>query len=90
MMAMDGILDLWNALGKPLKHSPRNKMLRDQKQKHRVYYTGRTSPAQRGRTQLEMLTLRHFVTFSWKHKESENGSTKADVNKRGVRPGDTR
>jgi hypothetical protein len=31
MLAMDGILDLCNALGQPLKHLPRNKLLRKQK-----------------------------------------------------------
>jgi hypothetical protein len=57
MLAMDGILDLWNALGQPLKHLPRNNLLRKQKKKHRVYYTGETSLSQILRTKEEMFAL---------------------------------
>jgi hypothetical protein len=89
MLAMDGILDLWNASGQPLKHLPRNKLLRKQKKKHRVYYTGETSLSQRLRTKEEMFALCDFVTFSWKHSKSASGYTQA-TDKRGLRLGNTR
>ncbi|KAI4843072.1 hypothetical protein E4T44_06946, partial [Aureobasidium sp. EXF-8845] len=89
MLAMDGILDLWNALGHPLKHLPRNELLRKQKKKHRVYYTGETSLSQRLRTKEEMFALCDFVTFSWKYSKSASGYTQA-TNGRGLRLGNTR
>jgi hypothetical protein len=89
MMAMDGFLDLWTALGQPLHRLPLNNMLRDQNEHHRVYYTGRTSPAQRGRTKQEMTTLDNFVSFSWKHSDGSSGSTQALVDRRGLRLGTT-
>lgn len=90
MMAMDGVLDLWTALGQPLQCLPPNKMLRNQGEEHRVYYTGRTSPGQRGRTKQEMLGLCDYVTFSWKHDPAVAGLTSANTSKRGLRPGNTR
>jgi hypothetical protein len=89
MLAMDGILDLWTALGQPLQRLPQNKMLLEQKEEHRVYYTGRTSPGQRGRTQQEMIMLADFVTFGWKHDVTLSGSTETLVKKRGLRLGKT-
>jgi hypothetical protein len=90
MMAMDGILDLWTALGKPLKRLVPTKMLRDQKEEHRVYYTGRTSPADRSQTKQEMMGLCDYVTFSWRHDDSSAGETGIIDGKRGLRPGNTR
>jgi hypothetical protein len=89
MLAMDGILDLCNALGQPLKHLPRNKLLRKQEKKHRVYYTGETSLSQRLRTKEEMFALCDFVTFSWKHSKSASRYTRA-TDRRGLRLGATR
>ncbi|KEQ78005.1 hypothetical protein M436DRAFT_36499, partial [Aureobasidium namibiae CBS 147.97] len=90
MMAMDGFLDLWTALGQPLQRLPQNAMLLRQKAEHRVYYTGRTTPGQRGRTQQEMLGLCNYVTFSWEHDDNLAAVTTPDVNKRGLRPGNSR
>lgn len=90
MMAMDGILDLWTALGQPLQRLPQNEMLKNQQEEHRVFYTARSSPGQRGRTKQEMLGLCDYVTFSWKHDPVVAAVTEANANKRGLRPGDTR
>jgi hypothetical protein len=54
MMAMDGYLDLWTAIGQPMQKLPQNKMLLKQKTENWVYYTGRSTPAQRAQTQSEM------------------------------------
>jgi len=89
MMTMDGFLDLWTALGQPLQRLPRNAMLLKQKAEPRVYYTGRTTPAQRGRTQQEMLGLCNYVTFSWEHDDDSSAVTKPDANKRGLRLGNS-
>lgn len=87
MMAMEGFLDLWTALGQPLQRLPQNNMLRRQNEQHRVYYTGKTSPGQRGRTQQEMLGLCNYVTYSWEHDDDLAAVTTAIASKRGLRPG---
>lgn len=90
MMATDGILDLWTALGQPLVRLPQNDMLKRQKEQHRVFYTGKTSPGQRGRTKMEMLGLCDHVTYIWEHDPDSVGITTPTASKRGLRPGITR
>ncbi|CAD0106126.1 unnamed protein product, partial [Aureobasidium uvarum] len=89
MMGMDSVLDLWFALGQPMQKLPQTKMLKAQKQKHRVYYTGRSTVGQRVHTKSEMRGLQDYVKFSWIHDEV-HGSTTADITRSGLRPGDHR
>ncbi|KAI4724771.1 hypothetical protein E4T49_07516 [Aureobasidium sp. EXF-10728] len=89
MMGMDSVLDLWFALGQPMKKLPQTQMLKDQKQKHRVYYTGRSTVSQRIYTESEMRGLQNYVKFSWTY-DDVHGSTMADITKTGLRPGNHR
>ncbi|KAI4717169.1 hypothetical protein E4T48_06649 [Aureobasidium sp. EXF-10727] len=89
MMGMGSVLDLWFALGQPMKKLPQTQMLKDQKQKHRVYYTGRSTVGQRIYTESEMRGLQDYVRFSWTY-DDVHGSTMADITKTGLRPGNHR
>lgn len=90
MMEMDSVLDLWFALGQPMQKLPRTEMLKAQKIKHWVYYTGRSTVGQRVHTKSEMKALRDYVTFSWLHEDDCPGSTLPDLESRGLRPGKQR
>ncbi|KAH0398638.1 hypothetical protein KCU89_g7031, partial [Aureobasidium melanogenum] len=90
MMEMDGVLDLWFALGQPMQKLPQTDMLKAQKVEHRVYYTGRSTVGQRVHTKSEMKALCDYITFQWLHEDEAPGSTLTDIKKRGLRDGKRR
>ncbi|KAG9601077.1 hypothetical protein KCU77_g2689, partial [Aureobasidium melanogenum] len=85
MMEMDGVLDLWFALGQPMQKLPQNDMLKAQNIQHRIYYTGRSTVGQRVHTKSEMKALCDYVTFSWLHEDDCPRLTLADSKNRGLR-----